>query len=165
MSAPELVIHTARLVTDQEGMILNNKILHFLQPGMFVRISYYVKNAPSWMWTNDSPYVELGYVNLDDNTEPNELGGYIAEQSYRDKNAGNRDFPFRSGEYIKFTRDNIIEIWDKGALEHTQLFDEYRTEQTIPATGPLYTVEWEFDEIEELDTEEDKSPENSSEED
>jgi hypothetical protein len=117
-------------IVNEKGRVLKKDILKTIKVNQIVRISMHIsKKSPyDCRLLRDSPYVKIIEIN-----KQNILGQILDEMRTLPDNY----YPLRSKEHIWFKSNNIIEFMDLPE----DLEKKYGTNDFIPYTGPLETID------------------------
>jgi hypothetical protein len=135
----KIVLHDAKLILDANGYIYNPEVLKEIIVGSVVRIFMTLPRPPLDLWSHDSPYVSIVEVDKKSSTC---LGEILDLERVDECNR----YPLAVGEKIWFSLSNIIEIPIKEQSKNKEKkIKAFITNERVMATGPLYTIDYTFD--------------------
>lgn len=127
-------LHKAKCVINEDGFIFNEDVLMEVCIGFVVRISMTLDDPPLNLWSHDAPYVEI---------VKSENGKLLGEVLDSDRDIDCNRYPIATGDKVWFELSNIIEIPIKDqSTKKSKLIKKHLTKDTVPITGPLYTVDY-----------------------
>lgn len=121
-------------IVNLNGRILNKTVLETLKLGQMVRISMHLsKRSPfDCRLLQDAPYVKIIEIK-----NQNILGEILGEM----RTMPDDYFPLRAREHVWFTKSNIIEIPEMTTDDELK----FGTNEYVPYTGPLETVDPDYE--------------------